>query len=717
MDSPSFPKVLIRAGPMGPLRRAESLKRRDSLKRADSSLRRVDSLAAGASVAFESSTLFWLLFNQIGSVICDSIYQLRPSNLCSIIGSTFRGALDSIFSIFNPRQRQVHKWVRSEVPFKEIPSITSVWADGSILCVLVENAIAPNPDSTYHLDKYQHFGHVTLPNIRLGQQLARQYLHVDPEFTNNELQKEADAEIIHRLVKYLQNVKKASKLAKNRKPFEFYERRPSYKGKTDDAEKEGASKAVVAARKRKIVHRRRHSKSSDKTSLNYSVVSSTVVPESTSDGDSDAVKLQNLLQDDLFSKCKEIQSVCEMLLERSSKRKSLQIFNKATQILSRRNSEEKLKLTEEVEEQAEAKCEKNDGPQGEQKLQRRPSEQKIVVSSFNVEKITRKKSVDSGKGRNSRRNSAQQQEQIPVARKRPPKVKAKPKLDSPKSNFSRVENFERERRHSVENVVQQIESLAAEVANVSVPDDSTNDVEGFARRLSQSLNVLDKNLKKSTNDNNHKEIKYISKNGSIERKEFNSGVFKARRDAFLSVDSKSAPCTKEKVSAGEKRKKSLGAGVEESKRRYESAKNFFQHMEQQSCSFERKSSELKEVLRRCSESRALNPEHVDYEQFRSCRSTRSPPGRLHVANVFCQEETTQQAAKTIDVPEMSAVVASLNSAYNENEVRPRSPYEMVHEGSAEDDLEPADPDRQTLDGSRRRVSYSQLNEQGDAGIF
>lgn len=42
---------------------------------------------------------------------------------------------------------------------------------------------------------------------------------------------------------------------------------------------------------------------------------------------------------DIVAKCHEIQSVCEMLLVRGSRRKSLQIFNTATRILaSRRNS-------------------------------------------------------------------------------------------------------------------------------------------------------------------------------------------------------------------------------------------------------------------------------------------------------------------------------------------------------------------------------------------
>jgi hypothetical protein len=44
------------------------------------------------------NTLFWLLLGQIGSAIFGTISQLRPSNLCSAIGSSVRGAIDSIFS-------------------------------------------------------------------------------------------------------------------------------------------------------------------------------------------------------------------------------------------------------------------------------------------------------------------------------------------------------------------------------------------------------------------------------------------------------------------------------------------------------------------------------------------------------------------------------------------------------------------------------------------
>lgn len=45
-----------------------------------------------------TNTLFWLLLGQIGSAIFGSICQLRPSNLCSAIGSTVRSAVDSVFS-------------------------------------------------------------------------------------------------------------------------------------------------------------------------------------------------------------------------------------------------------------------------------------------------------------------------------------------------------------------------------------------------------------------------------------------------------------------------------------------------------------------------------------------------------------------------------------------------------------------------------------------
>ncbi|XP_059487279.1 uncharacterized protein LOC132203489 [Neocloeon triangulifer] len=684
MDSPPVPNVLVRAGPMGSLRRDSSRP------------------LANASVSLESRTLFWLLLGQIGSAICDSIYQLRPSNLCSVIGSTVRGAIDSIFSIFNPSQRLVHKWVRKEVPFRDIPNITTVWADGTILCVIVENAIAPNPDTKFHQEKYHNLGHVTLPNIRLGQKLAQQYLFVDPEFSNAEMQREADAEIIHRLVKYLQNVKRASKLAKNKQPFEI-ERRPTYKEIMDEAQKVKNQKS-----KRKIKRRKRRSKTPEKTALNYSLVSSTVIPEAKDDQEQVA-QVQHLLNHDLFNdKCEEIESVCEMLMVRSNKRKSLQIFNTATQILSTRKSsvdDEKAKLIDDGEgkNDTDDNCKKTDSPLGEQTRQRR--------ISLNVETM-RRTSVDD-KGRNSRRNSSslQKQESVKEERKKPPKTKAKPKLDFSKTDFSllgKMDQMLETRRQSVESVAQQIENLASDIANMNVTEDAISDGVFFARRLSQS-SLINNEIKQNANDSYLKQkVKRKSpRNANIVRPEFNSNVFQARRDAFQATTPESRSSEESRVSS-ERRKKSLGAHVEETKRRYESAKNFFKTMEQQ----------VGFVGRRGSDTQTLpTAPPPETRKFSSCRSTR-PPGRLHVADVFCRDENSMyESVKTIKGPDMSALVASLNSAYNENETRPCSPYALVREGNEEDDSEPPSPERQAMDFSRRRVSYSQLNQEGDAGIF
>jgi hypothetical protein len=74
----------------------------------------------------------------------------------------------------------VHLWVKSEVPFKDIANISSVWSDGAILCVIVENAVAANSTSLYQTEKYRAYGHVTIPTIKLGQKLAQQYLGVQP---------------------------------------------------------------------------------------------------------------------------------------------------------------------------------------------------------------------------------------------------------------------------------------------------------------------------------------------------------------------------------------------------------------------------------------------------------------------------------------------------------------------------------------------------------
>jgi len=114
-------------------------------------------------------------------------------------------------------------------------------------------------------------------------------------------------------------------------------------------------------RKKKIIHRKRRSKTPEKTALNFSLISSTVIKD-TNDSKEKAA-LQTLQHENFFTQCHEIKSVCEMLLIRSSRQKSLHIFNTATRILSSRNStsqplapedSEKLKLLAEEEKKSEA---------------------------------------------------------------------------------------------------------------------------------------------------------------------------------------------------------------------------------------------------------------------------------------------------------------------------------------------------------------------------
>jgi hypothetical protein len=80
-----------------------------------------------------------------------------------------------------------------------------------------------------------------------------------------------------------------------------------------------------------------------------------------------------------------------------------------------------------------------------------------------------------------------------------------------------------------------------------------------------------------------------------------------------------------------------------------------------------------------------------------------------------------QAVKTMSKPDVSAVMASLNSAFEEQLGRSRSPYDIVREGDYEDDSAESsgspEPDLRVPDLVQRRVSFSELNQQGDAGIF
>jgi hypothetical protein len=112
-------------------------------------------------------------------------------------------------------------------------------------------------------------------------------------------------------------------------------------------------------RKKKIIHRKRRSKTPERTALNYSLISRTVIKDLNKA--KEKLALQTLRNDDFLVKCNEIQSVCEMLLIRSNKRKSLHIFNKAAKIISsRRNSNtqpleesEKMQLLQKQDEQPE----------------------------------------------------------------------------------------------------------------------------------------------------------------------------------------------------------------------------------------------------------------------------------------------------------------------------------------------------------------------------
>lgn len=72
-------------------------------------------------------------------------------------------------------------------------------------------------------------------------------------------------------------------------------------------------------------------------------------------------------------------------------------------------------------------------------------------------------------------------------------------------------------------------------------------------------------------------------------------------------------------------------------------------------------------------------------------------------------------------PDVSAVMASLNSAFEEQLGRSRSPYDVVREGDSEDDSTESpgspEPNLSVPNLVQRRVSFSELNQQGDAGIF
>jgi hypothetical protein len=95
----------------------------------------------------------------------------------------------------------------------------------------------------------------------------------------------------------------------------------------DEAKKAKHQKAEIL-RKKKIIHRKRR----------CSIKAPPEKPSAT-------IRLRfSLMQDDdrkcedIVAKCHEIQSVCEMLMVRGSRRKSLQIFNTATRILASRRS-------------------------------------------------------------------------------------------------------------------------------------------------------------------------------------------------------------------------------------------------------------------------------------------------------------------------------------------------------------------------------------------
>jgi hypothetical protein len=75
-----------------------------------------------------------------------------------------------------------------------------------------------------------------------------------------------------------------------------------------------------------------------------------------------------------------------------------------------------------------------------------------------------------------------------------------------------------------------------------------------------------------------------------------------------------------------------------------------------------------------------------------------------------------QAVKTLQKANPSAVIASLNSAYAEQMGQSRSPYDIVRE-EVDDSESPSSPDFQVPDLVQRRVSFSQLQQEGDAGIF